>query len=42
LPDREPATLAAWLKAHPGIQIITRDRSAKYAEGAREGAPHAV
>jgi transposase len=42
LPDREPATLAAWLKAHPGIQIITRDRAAKYAEGAREGAPHAV
>jgi len=42
LPDREPATLAAWLKAHPRIQIITRDRSAKYAEGAREGAPHAV
>lgn len=42
LPDREPATLAAWLVAHPGIQIITRDRSTKYAEGAREGAPHAV
>jgi transposase len=42
LPDREAATLASWLKAHPGIQIITRDRAAKYAEGAREGAPHAV
>jgi transposase len=42
LPDREPATLAAWLKAHPGIQIITRDRSTKYAAGAREGAPQAV
>lgn len=42
LPDREPTTLAAWLQAHPGIQIITRDRSTKYAEGARDGAPHAV
>jgi transposase len=42
LPDREAATLAAWLKAPPGLQIMTRDRAAKYAEGAREGAPHAV
>ena len=42
LPDRAPATLAAWLRVHPGVQLITRDRSAKYAEGAREGAPHAV
>ena len=42
LPDREPAPLEAWLTAHPGVEIITRDRSAKYVEGARDGAPHAV
>src|SRR5438128_11232957 len=42
LPDREPCTLATWLKTHPGVEIITRDRSTKYAEGARDGAPHAV
>jgi transposase len=42
LPDREPCTLATWLQTHPGVEIITRDRSTKYAEGAREGAPHAV
>jgi transposase len=28
LPDRESATLAVWLTTHPGMQIITRDRSA--------------
>jgi transposase len=42
LPDREPSTLATWLQMHPGVEIITRDRSTKYAEGARDGAPHAV
>ena len=42
MPDREPSTLATWLHTHPGVEIITRDRSTKYAEGARAGAPHAV
>jgi transposase len=42
LPDRQAETLAAWLKAHPGVQIVTRDRSTEYARGLREGAPDAV
>ena len=42
LPDREAETLSAWLKAHPGIEIVTRDRSKTYACGITEGAPAAV
>lgn len=42
LPDRESSTLAAWLKDHPEIEIVTRDRSQAYAEGIRKGAPQAT
>jgi len=42
LPDRTAESLATWLKEHPGVEIITRDRSTTYAEGATAGAPAAI
>jgi transposase len=42
LPDRTSETLTKWLKAHPEVEIVSRDRAAAYAEAAREGAPNAV
>jgi transposase len=29
LPDRQAATLIAWLKGHPGIAIVSRDRESR-------------
>jgi transposase len=42
LPDRQAATLAAWLGARPPPLVLSRDRGGEYARGARQGAPEAV
>ena len=42
LPDRTAETLAAWLEEHPGIEILSRDRSKTYKRGMTQGAPDAI
>ena len=42
LPDRKAATLAAWLREHPEVEVVCRDGSAAYAEAIHDGAPQAV
>jgi transposase len=39
LPDRSALTLANWLQAHPGVEVVARDRSPEYARGITLGAP---
>lgn len=34
LPDREIATVEAWLRSHPGIKVLSRDRGGGYGEAA--------
>jgi hypothetical protein len=38
---RGAEALADWLTAHPGVQVVCRDRSGAFAEGIRLGAPDA-
>ncbi len=42
LPDREPATSAAWLEERPSIGIVARDRGGGYGEAVSRALPHAT
>jgi transposase len=41
LEDRSAETFAEWLRQHPRVEIISRDRSKDYQRGATDGAPQA-
>ena len=41
LPDRDAATVRTWLEAHPGIELVSRDRSSAYSQAATEAASKA-
>jgi transposase len=42
LPERSADSLSCWLKEHPEVEIISRDRGDEYIKGASQGAPQAV
>jgi len=41
LPGRDGLALEAWLKDHPGVEVVSRDRWAAYAQAVTAGAPQA-
>jgi transposase len=42
LPDRTEETAAAWMRKHPEIEVVSRDRGGEYASAAATGAPQAT
>ncbi len=42
LADRKAETLVEWLQSHPGIEVLSRDRSKAYKRAMTEGAPEAI
>jgi len=42
LPDRAAETVVVWLRAHPQVAVIARDRGVMYSDGATRGAPDAI
>ena len=42
LQDREAETVADWLRQHPQVEIVSRDRGQSYIDGVTAGAPQAT
>src|SRR5262249_25013290 len=42
LPDRDAKSAATWMRAHPEIEAVSRDRGGEYASAAVAGAPQAI
>jgi transposase len=42
LPDRNVESAAAWMREHPEIEVVSRDRGGEYASAAVAGAPQAI
>lgn len=42
LPDREIPTVEAWLRNHPTINVLSRDRGGGYGEAGAKALPHAI
>jgi len=41
IPDRSAETAEAWLRTHPEVELVSRDRGGDYAAAAKKGAPQA-
>jgi transposase len=42
LPDRRAQIAAAWMRAHPEISVVSRDRGDEHAAAVKQGAPQAL
>src|SRR5437764_720 len=42
LPDRTAEAVLPWLKSHPEIEVVSRDRASAYADAAKRALPHAT